>query len=224
MKRAGTILRLAAQSYVDNTAEHHKQTVIVGLNRVGDVAAVFNTTYDEAMADKRLTPAGQRERMVVAADTALTALKSIEDESKKASDRATNLEKALRAKVAPPKDVSPETLREIRDQMRHMTPDERMNVYRTSPDPRVRAAIETGPPALGSERADGTRRFEPFVDAEELSAAQLTLAREADPVAATHMDEFRHLAEVYRLAVNGVRHEIAEAMRVSATASVTVQA
>lgn len=69
------------------------------------------------------------------------------------------------------------------------------------------AAIETAPQSLNENR----RRLEAFVDPTELAAAQFTRAEAVDPASATTLREVRSLAEVYRLAVNGVRKEINDA-------------
>ena len=57
---------------------------------------------------------------------------------------------------------------------------------------------------------DGSRRLEDFVNADELAAAQMERAEVLDPAGATTMHDLRQVAEVYRLAVNSVKREIAD--------------
>jgi hypothetical protein len=209
---AGTVLGLMAESLVENQPEHHRQTVIVALNKMSDVAIGFNDGVAASFEDRRLTPEGQAVNAAKATTAALAALDAFDVDIQKFTDRAMNVEKALRTKVASavPKNVPTETLREVRDELRQLPPPERLNIYRTTSDPIVLAAIETAPPSLGDKRADGTRRLESFVDPTELAAAQMERAEAADPAGAT-MHELRGLAEVYRLAANSVRREIMDA-------------
>jgi hypothetical protein len=211
MRRPGTILGLAAPEWVRNQPEHQRPTTITTLNRVGAVVEDFNAAFDSFVADRLLTPEGKAANIAKAAVAAIAALDVIGAATTKVSDRATGIEKALLGKHAAtlPKDVPFEALREIRDQLRDLTPAERLNLYRSPrTDPLVLLAIETGPPGLGSTRGDGSRRFEPFVDPEDLATARMNRAEALDPNAATTMKELRSLAEVYRLATNGVRKEI----------------
>jgi hypothetical protein len=202
-----------AESLVENQPEHHRQTVTVGLNKMFDVAIGFNDGVAAAFEDRRLTPEGQAVNAAKATAAAFAALDAFDVDIQKFTDRAMNVEKALRAKVASAvrKDVPTETLRYVWDELRQLPPAERLNIYRTTSDPIVLAAIETAPPSLGDKRADGTRRLESFVDPTELAAAQMERAEAMDPAGATTMHELRGLAEVYRLAANSVRREIMDA-------------
>jgi hypothetical protein len=214
MKRpAGTVLRIAAPQFVNNLPEHNRQPATAFLNKVGQVAVGFNDAITTVFADTRLTPQGQYEQAARNTDASLASLAKLEAEAVKLSDRAAGVEKALLAKAsaAIPKNIPPDVLREIRDELRQLAPAERLNIYRTTTDPMVIAAIEAAPQALGDSRADGSRRMQPFVDAAELSAARLERAVTADTATATTMYELRELAEVYRLAVNSVRREIMDA-------------
>ena len=209
--RAGTILKLTAENYVSNLAEHHRPTAITILNNVGTVAADFNVAFDATVADRLLTPEGQAGNIAKAAAAAIASLKAIDADTAKVTDRAASIEKALLAKhtATLPKDVPFEALREVRDQLRDLSPSERLNIYRSpNTDPLVLLAIESAPPSLGSTRGDGSRRFEPFVDAEELATARMERAEALDPKSAVTMKDLRDLAEVYRLAVGSVKREI----------------
>jgi hypothetical protein len=209
MRRPGTILGLAAPEWVRNQPEHHRPTTITTLNRVGAVVEEFNAAFDSFVADRSLTPEGKAANIAKAAAAAIAALDAIGADTTKVSDRANGVEKALLAKHAAtlPKNVPFEALREIRDSLRD--DPNRMNIYRSpNTDPIVLLAIESAPPSVGSTRADGSRRFEPFVPADELQIARMERAEALDPTAATTMKELRSLAEVYRLATNGVRKEI----------------
>lgn len=212
MKKAGRVLLLAGQSFVDNLPEHHRSTAIPVLNKVLNIAEDWNTTVAMVFEDMTLTSQGQAFHAAKATKAALAALEAIEPETKKLMDRATSVEKALRAKVATvlPKAVDPDILREVRDGLRQLPRAERLNLYRTTTDPLLLAAIESAPPTLGDPRADGSRRVEPFVDPEEFAAAQMERAEALDPAAATTMHELRQLAEVFRLSVNSVRRDIAD--------------
>jgi hypothetical protein len=219
-RKPGTALGFMAATLVANQPEHHRPSTIVALNKMGTIAADFNAIHAAFLGDRFLTREGRDVNIAKAATTALASLAAIDVETAKVSDRVAAIEKTLRAKVAPPKDIPAETLREVRDQLRQMSPDERLTIYRTTKDSIVIAAIESAPSSLGSTRSDGTRRFEPYVDATELAAAQMERAEAADPIAATKMRELRDLAEAFRLATNSVRREIMDVAGVTVTAEV----
>jgi hypothetical protein len=208
MKNVGNVLRLAAPLYVESLAEAHRQSAIAVINGALTVAGSFAEELRAASEDRNLTPEGRALRTEKAKASALAALASVEEaaKTKKLTERADAIEKALLAKAVPavPKDLPQETLRDIRDQLRGLSADERLNVYRTTTDPLVLAAIETASPTLNDQR----RRFEPFVDPAEIATAQRTRAEAADPAAATTLRELRDLADVYQRAVNTVRHDI----------------
>jgi hypothetical protein len=208
-RKAGTVLGLSAPGLVDNQAEHHRQTAIVAVNKMFTIADDFNTAVAAAFEDRLLTAEGQAAKAAKATTKALASLDTFNVDIQKLMDRASGVERALRAKVAAgvPKDVAAETLREVRDQMRTLTSDERLAIYRASAtDPLVLAAIETAPPTLGKNH-----RLEPFVDPTELASAQMERAEAADPAAATTMHDLRQLADAIRLAATSVRREIMDA-------------
>lgn len=212
-RKAGTVLGLAAQGLVENQPEHHRQSAIGAVNKMFTIADDFNVAVAAAFEDRRLTPEGQALNAAKATAAALAALDGFNVDIQKLTERAAKVERALRAKVASaiPKDVPPETLRDVGGELKQLSSAERMSTYRTTNDPVVLAAIETAPPSLGDKRADGSRRLEPFVDPGELAAAQMERAEALDPAGATTMHELRGLAEVYRLAANSVRREIMDA-------------
>jgi len=208
MKNVGTILTIAGPSYISNLAEHQRQDAIDVLNAIHASAASFNDERSATDADQNLTPQGRSAASAKTSASALAQLEAIETTTiKKLTDRATSIEQSLRAKVAhaAPKDAAHEAqLREIRDSLRGLSASERVNVYRGSHDPLVLQAIETAPQTLSANRG----RLEPFIDPTEQAAAVLARAEAADPTAAQTLREVRSLAEVYRLAVGGVRREI----------------
>lgn len=208
MRQVGNVLRLAAPLYVESLADGHRPSAITVINSALTVAASFVDELRAASEDRTLTPEGRALRREKAKTAALAALASLEEtaQTKKLTERADAIEKALLAKAVPvlPKDLPEEALREIRDQFRGLSADERLAVYRTTSDPLVLAAMETASPTLNAQR----RRFEPFIDPAELAAAQRARAEAADPAAATTLRELRDLADVYQRAVSTVRHDI----------------
>lgn len=211
MKPVGKILTLAGPSYLANLAEHQRESAIDVLNSLHATAANFNDARFAAHADPKLTPEGRAASVAKVATSALAQLESIEMTAKKLNDRAASIEQSLRARATytPPNDPAERTaheqqLREIRDSLRGLSASERLNLYRASTDPLVLAAIETAPQTLSANRG----RLEPFIDPTEQAAAVLARAEAADPTAAQTLREVRSLAEVYRLAVGGVRREI----------------
>lgn len=209
MKNIGRVLRHAAPLYVASLAEAHRPSAITVINGVLTVAESFGDEQRAASEDVTLTPQGRALRRQKAKASALAALAVVEEtaKTKQLTERANAIEKALLAKAEPavPKDAVAEAqLREIRDQLRGLSADERLNVYRTTSDPLVLAAIETASPTLDDKR----RRFEPFVDPTEIATAQRARAEAADPAAATTLRELRDLADVHRRAINIVRHDI----------------
>lgn len=204
-KPAGTILTIAGRNYLDNLSEHLRNDATRTLNGILDVAASYNDQWAEISVDVNLTPQGRDARITKVTEAALTALAPVEQTAKQLIERAAALKTALLAKAAPvvPKDHE-SALREIRDQMRTLTPEERLAIYRASAtDPLVLAAIETAPPTLGK-----SRRMEPFVDPTELASVKMARAEAADPSTAAKLRDLESLAEVYRLSVNSVRQEI----------------
>ena len=208
MTNIGNVLRLAAPLYVASLAEAHRQSAIAVINGSLAVAENLAEVLRTTSQDRTLTPQGRALRTADAKAAALAALTSVEEtaKTKKLTERADAIEKALLAKAVPavPKDLPPETLREIRDQLRGLSADERLSVYRTTSDPLVLAAIETAAPTLNDQR----KRFEPFVDPAEIETAQRARAEAADPAAATTLRELRDLADVYQRAVQLVRRDI----------------
>jgi hypothetical protein len=214
--KAGNVLKLAAPSYVSNHPEHLRNDIIDNLNVLLTSAETFNTDLAAAQANTTLSAEGRTAAAARVAAAALATLTAIENTTiKKLTDHATSLEVSLlnKATYIPPKDPAERIahelhLQEIRSQLRLLPLAERTNVYRTSTDPLVLAAIDTAPMTLSAPRADGSRRLEHFIDPDERTAAKLARAEAADPAAATMLRDTRSLAEVYRLAVNGVRREI----------------
>lgn len=49
----------------------------------------------------------------------------------------------------------------------------KLDGYRTTTDPTTFAAIETAPMTLSAIRPDGSQKLEPFVDADQMTAARL---------------------------------------------------
>jgi hypothetical protein len=214
-KRAGTILKLTAPSYVENLPERLREDAIKTLNRVFAAAASFNAELDAADLDTTLAPQGRAVRSGKASASALAQLDAVMGEATTLHDRATALDTTLRAKaayVAPTgaaERIAYESqLREIRDSLRGLSADERLHVYRSSTDPLVIAAVETAPHVLNANR----NRLEPFIDPAEVATAVMARAEAADPASATTLREVRSLAEVYRLAVGSVRREIGDAV------------
>src|SRR4051812_22801313 len=117
-RKPGTALGFMAATLVANQPEHHRPTAIVGMNKMGTIAADFNATHAASFQDRLVSPEGREANIAKAATTALASLTAIDADTAKVNDRATAIEKALRAKAAPPKDIPAETLREVRDQMR----------------------------------------------------------------------------------------------------------
>ena len=211
-RKIGNVLRLAAPLYVGSLAEGHRQSAIAVINGALTVAESFGDELRAAAEDRTLTPEGRLLRTQKAKAAALAALDAVEQgaKPKQLADRADAIQKALLAKAVPviPKDVPQETLRGITDQLRTLSADERLNVYRTTTDPLVLAAIETAAPTLDEKH----RRFEPFVDPAEITTAQRARAEAADPAAATTLRELRDLADVYQRVIGTVRYDIGVAI------------
>jgi hypothetical protein len=214
--KAGQILKLAGQNYIDNLPAHLRDGAIKQLNVVVQAADTFNADLDAAAANRDLSPDGRSATKARVAASALATLAAIETTTiKTLTERAASLEQALLAKVTytPPTDPGERLalemrLREVRDQLRQLPMEERANVYRTTTDPLALAAIDTATPTLSAPRPDGSRRMEPFIDPAERTAAALARAEAADPATATTLREVRALRQVYTHAVNGVRAEI----------------
>lgn len=214
--KAGKTLKIAAPGYVNSHAEHLRNDLIDTLNVLLTAADTFNTDLAALEEDNELSPQGRVVRGIRVAASALATLDAVETTTiKNLTDRATLVEKSMLGKVtySPPKDpaerISHEMhLQEIRSQLRELPPAERANLYRTTTDPLVLAAIDTAPMTLSATRPDGSRHLEPFIDVEERTAAALARAEGANPTAAQTLREVRSLREVYSLAVNSVRQEI----------------
>src|SRR3954471_20158542 len=116
-RKPGTTLGFMAQTLAANQPEHHRPTVIVTLNKVSTIAADFNAAHAASFEDRLLSPEGRDANIAKAATTADASLKAFDADTTKLLDRAMGIEKTLRAKVAVPKDLPHETLREVRDQM-----------------------------------------------------------------------------------------------------------
>jgi len=209
--KVGTILTIAGPQYIDSLSERDRPKAIDVLNQILTTAKTLNDELSAVSASTHLTPQGRSASSAKTMATALAQLEDIETNTiKKLNDRAASLEASLRAKVAhvKPKDPAQEAqLREIRDGMRGLSAAQRLEVYRSSTDPLVLAAIETAPMTLNTT----LRRAEPFIDAAEVDAAVMARAEVVDPAAANALREVRSLAEVYGLAVNTVRKEILDA-------------
>jgi hypothetical protein len=178
----------------------------------------FNTLHAAAQSDTSLSPDGRRAKSAKVAADAFGALAAVETSTVKVlAGRAKALEDSLLARMTPvpPRDQADRLayelrLIEVRDQLRVLSAAERANVYRTSSDPITLAAIDTAPPTLSQARPDGSKRLEPFIDAAERTAAILARAERSDPATTKQLRELQQLGEVYRLAINGVRKEIAD--------------
>jgi hypothetical protein len=216
--KAGKTLKLAAPGYVDNHPQHLRNDLIDSLNVLLTAADTFNADLATVHADTTLSPEGRTAAGVRVAASALATLNAVEATTiKKLTDHAASIESTLLGKVAyvPPRDPAERVahelhLQEIRSQLRELPSSERANVYRTTTDPLVLAAIDTAPMTLSAVRPDGSRRLEHFIEPAERTAAILARAEAADPEASTMLREVRSLREVYALAVNGVRREIFE--------------
>lgn len=212
MKTVGRTLTLAGPSYVEDLAEHQRDSAIDVLNSFHAKAASFNEALSSAHADTKLTPEGRAASAAKIAAAVLEELGVAETTTlKPLVDRAAAIEQSLRARAAytPPtnaaeRSAQEQQLREIRDALRGLSASERLNVYRSTTDPLVLAAIETAPMTLSENRS----RLEPFIDPAERAAAMLARAEAADPTSATTLRELQSLAEVYRLALGSVRREI----------------
>lgn len=222
-KPVGTILKLAAQNYVDRLPERLRDDAIKTLNQVFAAADTFNAEMDASSIDPTLTPAGRATVAGKTTTSALAALDAISAETQKLTTRATAIETALRAKVAHVAPTNPadriayeSQLREIRDSLRGLSAAERLHVYRSSNDPLVLAAVESAPMVINANRT----RLEPFLDPAEIATAIMARAEAADPATAQTLEETRSLAEVYRLAVGSVRAEINDAIPGGIPASV----
>src|SRR4051812_27605424 len=96
-RKAGTILELAGPEWVKNQPEHHQQPAIVFLNKLGDIAHGFNVTVASAFEDRRLTAEGRQEQAAKVTASSLAAIAPLETEAAKLTERASAVEKALRA-------------------------------------------------------------------------------------------------------------------------------
>lgn len=213
--RAGRILKLAGANYLATLPEHHREVATKQLNQILDTADTFNAHLAAVGDDTALSPEGRVQEGRKVAAAALARLAAVDVAVKTLAERSATLEATLLKRVTPPPPKDPAErlayemrLQEIRDQLRELPAVERLNAYRTTDDPMMLAAIETAPMTLSETRPDGSRRLEPFIDAEQMAAARFERAERADPATATTLREVRGLAEVYSHAVNGVRKEI----------------
>jgi hypothetical protein len=214
--KAGQVLRLAGQNYLNSIADHHREAATNQLNVVLSAAERFNAELVAVQDDDELSPEGRAAESAKVAAAALATLKAIETTAiKTLTDRAVTLEQSLlkRTTYAPPKDPAERlahemTLQEIRSQLRALSAAERLNIYRSTSDPMMLAAIETAPMTLSAQRPDGSRKMEPFVEPQQMSAVKLERAELLDPSTAQTLREVRSLREIYSHAVNSVRREI----------------
>lgn len=223
--KAGRILKLAGQNYLNGLAEHHREVATKQLNVVLETAETFNAELAAIQDDDELSPEGRVAESAKVGASALATLKAIETTTiKTLTERAVTLEQSLfkRATPPPPKDPAERLayelrLQEIRSQLRELPASERLNTYRTTTDPVMLAAIESAPMALSAVRPDGSRRMEAFVDSEEMASARLERAEKVDPATATTLREVRSLREIYSHAVNSVRKEVLDEVAVEAS-------
>lgn len=216
MANAGTVLKLAFPTYVNNQPEHLREGVIEILDQIKHAAEAFNFELHTTANDQNLSNQGRAAGAKRVALSALAKLNRVEMTTiKNLTDRAASLEQGLlgKASFTPPKDIADRLchemrMRELRDQLRELPATERLSVYLTTSDPLTLAAIETAPMTLGAERPDGSRRLEEFINPEARKAAVLARAEQGDPETIKTLSEVQSLAEVYRLAVNSVRREI----------------
>lgn len=213
--KAGTILKLAGQNYVDRLPEHLRDGAIETLNKIHSAADKFNEELAANETNPNLSAEGRVDGSKAVAAKAFGRLNAVEATVKTLTDRATSLEKTLLARVVPslPKDpaerISHEfRVREVRDQLRGLSADERLNIFRTTDDPTMLAAFEEAPMTLGKERPDGSRRMEHFISPEGRRAVTVERAERVDPTTAQTLSEVRALREVYTQSVNSVRTEI----------------
>ncbi len=221
--KAGNVLRLAGQNYINNLPAHLRDSATAQLNVLVQTADTFNANLAAAQANRDLSPEGRAAACGRVAASALATLAAVEGTTiKTLAERAASLEQALLAKTsykAPtdPVDALRHELRlqEIRDQLRALPQAERANVYRTTTDPIIIAAIDTATPTLSAPRPDGSRRLEAFIDPAERTAAALARAEAADPIASRTLSEVRALRQVYAQAVASVRSEITKEVAVA---------
>jgi hypothetical protein len=226
--KAGNLLKLAAPVYVNNHAEHLRNDMVETLNVLLSAAETFNHDLAVVQADRNLSPDGKNAARVRVAAAALATLTAIESTTiKKLADHASALESSLRGKhtYAPPKDAAERVshdlrLQEIRNQLRQLTQAERVNLYRSTTDAMILAAIDTAPPTLSAARPDGSRQMEPFIDPAEQDAAKMARAEAADPETAAKLREVSSLQQAYRHAVNGLRAEVLEEVPGAASTAV----
>jgi hypothetical protein len=213
--KAGNILKLAGPNYIDRLPEHLRDGAIETLNKVHSAADKFNEELAANEANVNLSEEGRVGGGKAVAAKAFGRLNAVEATVKTLTDRATSLEKTLLARVVPtpPKDPADRVgyefqVRETRDQLRGLSADERLNIFRTTDDPAMLAAFEGAPMTLGKERPDGSRRMEHFISPEGRRAVTVERAERMDPAAAQTLREVQALRDVYRTAVAGVRKEI----------------
>jgi hypothetical protein len=224
LMKAGRILKLAGNNYISGLAEHHREVAAKQLNVILDAAETFNAELAAVGDDTTLSAKGRIEESRKVAAAALARLAAVESTTiRTLTERAASLEQSLLKKTTPPppKDAAERMayelrLQEVRNQLRELPAADRLNLYRTTTDPTMLAAIETATMALSAARPDGTRRLEPFVDAEQMTAAKLERAEQADPATAATLREVKSLREVYSHALNSVRAEIMDEVPVVA--------
>jgi hypothetical protein len=214
--RAGKLLKLAAPKYVEDQPAQYRSDLIVGLNSLLQAADNFNADMAAAEDNRELSPEGLLVAQSRVAKAALATLVAVEGTTiKTLTERVSTVEKQMLDAItySPSKDAAERTshelhLQEIRNQLREIPAEQRLSVYLTATDALTLHAIETAPPTLSAPRPDGTRKLEPFVDAEQKSAAMHARAAATNPTAAKTLAELRGVRQVYTLAVNGLRTEI----------------
>lgn len=213
--KAGTILKLAGQNYINGLPAHLREGAIKQLNVVVQTADAFNADLATAESNPDLSVDGRAATRARVAASALATLAAIDATIKTLTERAASLEQSLLAKVTctPPTDpterISHELrLQEIRSVLCQLPMAERAHLYRQTVDPMIIAAIDTATVTLSATRLDGAKRLEPFIDPAERTAAALLRAEAADPATAQSLREIRSLREVYSHAVSSVRSEI----------------
>src|SRR4051812_1419488 len=100
MMKAGTILKLAAPSYVSNHAEHLRNDITDNLNVLLTTADTFNTDLATAQADRTLSAEGRLAAAARVAAAALATLTAVETTTiKKLTDHAASLENGMLNKI-----------------------------------------------------------------------------------------------------------------------------
>jgi hypothetical protein len=223
MPKVGTVLSLAATNYVEAHPKHLREGIAATLNDIIGIANQYNEDAAANLNDVNFSPQGRAVAVSRTAQLALAKLNTVEQTTiKHLSERAAVLETGLlgKATFTPPTDpaerISHELrMQEIRSQLREVPASERLSIYLTTSDPLVLAAIDSAPMTLSEKRPDGSRRLEPFIDPAQRTAAVLARAERADPETIRTLREVQSLRELYSLAVNGVRAEIAADARVN---------